>query len=62
MARINSDAGKDTFTANLTANRTATHARNPDVRALEEGSLPLHPVGITKTTAFRVESDGRQIV
>ncbi len=62
MARINSDAGKETFTANLTANQPVSHARNPRVRALEEGSLPLHPVGITKTTTFSVDSDGRQIV
>lgn len=54
MTRINSVEAKGTFTAN----QATAHARNPHVKALEEGSLALHPIGITKTTAFKVESDG----
>ncbi|KAL6714380.1 hypothetical protein ACLMJK_007803 [Lecanora helva] len=57
ITRINSvDAAKDTFTAR----QPSTRARNAQVRALEEGNLPLYGVGITKTTSFSVASNSRQ--
>ena len=56
ISRVSFDAAKNTFTANHMAIRT----KKTTMRALEEGPLSLHPISVSKTTVFQVDSDGRE--
>lgn len=54
MARVHSFTADDTFALKENVRRAKT--TNHGTRSLlEEGPLPLHQTGITKTTAFKID-------
>lgn len=61
MARIHSSRADDTFALKQNIAQAKTLNRSA-ASSLEEGSLPLHPTGITKTTAFKVDRAGNSNV